>query len=205
MLCYFCALPVDGSICQSCERMLRPKFNWLPALPNICMGGALYAYTPVIQSVIHGMKYDGNFKLGNLIQRAIQFSDIPHLYFETDGHVCVPSHWFRQFFRGRQHIPFLFDIFKGQNLDFSSLCHRRRYSRASVGLTRKERLQSISQRFKWRGNSSIQSVTILDDVCTTGATLSAMAKLLKSNGIENVYALVIAHQPLDKSCKNRST
>tara|TARA_Y100001935_G_scaffold254808_1_gene265109 strand:+ start:294 stop:803 length:510 start_codon:yes stop_codon:yes gene_type:complete len=169
------------------------------------MGGALYAYTPVIQSVIHGMKYDGNFKLGNLIQRAIQFSDIPHLYFETDGHVCVPSHWFRQFFRGRQHIPFLFDIFKGQNLDFSSLCHRRRYSRASVGLTRKERLQSISQRFKWRGNSSIQSVTILDDVCTTGATLSAMAKLLKSNGIENVYALVIAHQPLDKSCKNRST
>jgi predicted amidophosphoribosyltransferase len=196
MLCYFCALPVEGSVCQSCERMLTPKFHWLPSLPNICMAGYLYAYNSVIQSVIHGMKYNGNFALGNLIRRNIQCRDIPYLYFETDGHVCVPSHWFRQFFRGRKHIPFLFDVFKGENLDLSSHCKRRRYSRSSVGLNRKERLKRMANRFRWRGNSGIQSVTILDDVCTTGATLSAMARMLKDHGIEQVHALVVAHQPI---------
>ena len=140
MLCYFCSVRSKASICLDCRAQLAPSFQWLPSMPNICMAGYLYSYTPVIQDVIHGLKYHGNFKLGHLIRSALHASLIPDLYFEVDGHVCVPSHWFRQLFRGRHHIPFLFDFFKGKQLNLSGSCRRKRYSSASVGLTRKERL-----------------------------------------------------------------
>ncbi|RAP24960.1 hypothetical protein DID73_00205 [Candidatus Marinamargulisbacteria bacterium SCGC AG-343-K17] len=197
MRCYFCLNESDLSICNDCQRMTIPQFQWLPSLPNICMAGYLYQYTPVIQQIIQGVKYQGNFKLGDLIRSSIQVGHIPSLYFETDGYVCVPSHWFRQLFRGRQHIPYLFDVFKNTAHDLSFQCKRHRYARASVGLSRVERLNKKGvSGFSWLGDSAIRSVTILDDVCTTGATLASVARVLKNCGIESVYALVIAHQPL---------
>ena len=79
-------------------------------MPNICLAMALYTYTPVIKTVVHGIKFESNMALGRLMQTRIQPTVVPNIFFETDGFVCVPSHWFRQLFRGRPHIPMVFRL-----------------------------------------------------------------------------------------------
>lgn len=67
-------------------------------------------------------------------------------------------------------------------------------------LTRKERLKNLRDAFGLRrqeGKPLPESVLIVDDVMTTGATLSEIGKLLKSNGVRWVHALVLARAEVD--------
>ncbi len=41
-----------------------PQFRRLPALPHIGLGGYMYPYTGIIQTMLHDIKFYGNFRLG---------------------------------------------------------------------------------------------------------------------------------------------
>ncbi len=63
---------------------------------------------------------------------------------------------------------------------------------------REERLKNLNGIFSARGGSDFggkiigREILLIDDVCTTGATLNECAKVLKANGASKVIALVIA-------------
>lgn len=61
---------------------------------------------------------------------------------------------------------------------------------------KEERLKNLNDIFKIRKNRSCdllgREVLLIDDICTTGATLSECAKVLKQNGATRVIALVVA-------------
>ncbi|HYU64767.1 MAG TPA: phosphoribosyltransferase family protein [Candidatus Paceibacterota bacterium] len=59
---------------------------------------------------------------------------------------------------------------------------------------RDKRLQNVKGVFACSNSSLIQNQTIIiiDDICTTGATLNECARILKANGAKNVIGLVIA-------------
>lgn len=59
---------------------------------------------------------------------------------------------------------------------------------------REERLKNLNGIFKIKNESGIvgREILLVDDVCTTGATLNECAKVLKDNGARKVFALVIA-------------
>jgi len=59
---------------------------------------------------------------------------------------------------------------------------------------RKERLKNLNGVFKILNKEKIigREILLIDDVCTTGATLNECAKILKANGASKVVALVIA-------------
>lgn len=59
---------------------------------------------------------------------------------------------------------------------------------------REERLKNLSGIFKIINKEKLtgRAVLLIDDVCTTGATLNECAKVLKANGATKVVALVIA-------------
>ena len=198
MRCYFCNMPSQSRFCFDCESQLHPTFFLLPSMANICLGGAFYAYTPVIKTIVTGLKFQSNAMLGRLVQHRIQPATVPTIFFETDGFVCVPSHWFRQLCRGRPHIPLVFQNMLSHGAVLNGMLRRRKYTRGSAGLTRRQRvLRSRAPRFEWRGGANIQSVTLVDDVCTTGATLTEVAKCLRQAGVHTIMALVLAHQPFD--------
>ena len=62
-------------------------------------------------------------------------------------------------------------------------------------LNKEARHQNLSEAFEVVGNLKQLSETVcflVDDVCTTGATLDSCARVLKEAGIQKVYGLVVA-------------
>jgi len=59
---------------------------------------------------------------------------------------------------------------------------------------REERMQNVIGAFECRGHDRIdgKDIILIDDVCTTGATLNECARVLKENGARKVIALVVA-------------
>ena len=60
--------------------------------------------------------------------------------------------------------------------------------------TRAERLQNVRDAFASTGTLDGEAVVLVDDVTTTGATLSSAARALRSAGASRVYGLTYAHE-----------
>ena len=194
-LCYCCNQPVKTQFCDDCLAQLKPTFNILPSFANICLGGYLYPYSDAVRFMMRQIKFRYNLRLAEWFRSQYQVLKIDPIFFDSDAIVYVRSHWFRQLFRGRAHLPYLFEPFLNNNdsIYFKYLT-RIRYTSASYRLTRQERqVANLKPRFSWSGNKHIKSVTILDDICTTGATVTEIAGLLKSHGIDTVKVLVISY------------
>jgi ComF family protein len=68
-----------------------------------------------------------------------------------------------------------------------------RDTRSQVGLSMSERRENVSQAYQARPSEvTRKSVLLMDDVATTGSTISACAEALLSAGAQEVYAITIA-------------
>lgn len=66
------------------------------------------------------------------------------------------------------------------------------------GATASTRQKQARRAFSWEGGADSEATyLIIDDVVTTGATLTYAAKTLKDAGATDVWAAVICRQPLD--------
>ena len=72
---------------------------------------------------------------------------------------------------------------------------RRHGNTAQKTLDRQQRMDGMALQYALRSSriNHVEKVLLLDDVMTTGATLSCCAALLKNSGIKKVHALVLAY------------
>ncbi|HNB40685.1 MAG TPA: phosphoribosyltransferase family protein, partial [Anaerolineales bacterium] len=68
---------------------------------------------------------------------------------------------------------------------------RRKETRSQVGLSREERQKNVHDAFQASGVQG-KIALIMDDVSTTGSTLSSGAEALYAAGAKEVYALTVA-------------
>jgi len=71
---------------------------------------------------------------------------------------------------------------------------RRRDTLSQVGLTREQRIENMRGAFRVIGRRRVRrrTVIVVDDVMTTGTTLSECARVLKQAGAEKVFAATVA-------------
>jgi ComF family protein len=79
--------------------------------------------------------------------------------------------------------------------DEHSVIRRIQTQRHRAGMDARARRESVSNAFAVRHPDSIKGrrVLLVDDVFTTGATVSACAKVLKDAGAKEVFVLTVAH------------
>ena len=81
---------------------------------------------------------------------------------------------------------------------------RQRATISQVGLTREQRIENMRDAFRVRDRQQVRGRTVIlvDDVMTTGTTLSECARVLKKAGAERVLAATVARVLQGKSLQD---
>jgi ComF family protein len=157
-----------------------------------------------IQQGLHTMKYRRNIGFGESI--AMQMADfVRSLHWPVDILIPVPLSKKRLKERGYNQVvlvarPLAYQI--GLSYQPDAL-QKTRDTRSQVGLSVSQRSENVQNAYQ--ADSRVvkgKSVLIMDDVATTGSTISACTAALHFAGAKEVYILTIAralpHHGLDR-------
>jgi ComF family protein len=147
-----------------------------------------------IRHSLHNLKYRRNMALGDALARPLA-EYVRTLSWPVDLVVPVPLGKLRTKERGYNQIGLVAMPLAAVNQwrYASRALTRSRETKSQVGLTITERKLNVSGAFRAE-EALVSGATILliDDVATTGATLSACAAALLDARAESVYALTLA-------------
>jgi competence protein ComFC len=191
----------DGRVCFSCRR-------------KTSLDGLLVAASyknKLISSAVHCYKYrfveNLSFPLGEILTKSILNHNPPL----PDLIVPVPLHKRRLRSRGFNQSEHL-ARYLSQNLApgfeiplASNILIRARYTHPQMKLKdysqRKKNIQnafSLNNELPDKNILKNKTVLLVDDIATTGSTLFECARVLKQNGVNEVFAVVVARQEMEK-------
>lgn len=181
--CPVCAVPSPGgAVCGAC----------LAEPPAFRGSRAALAYEFPVDALVHAFKYAGDLPVGEalaeLLQTAVRGADRP------DALVPMPLHPARLRERGfNQALELARRV--GRDLQVPVLaraCRRLRDTAPQASLPWKERAANIRGAFACEAELSGKRIAIVDDVMTTGHTLSELARTLVRAGTAEVWCWVVA-------------
>jgi len=155
---------------------------------------------PLLRQLIYEFKYrfakDLKKPLGLLLIRFLSQITLP----QPALIVPIPLHPKRLRWRGFNQAQELGkELAKEYNINMANLLKRAHPTKAQMSFKNKtQRVLNIKNAFvlnpEFTGPTAFTKSTILllDDICTTGATLNQAAKALKRTGVKNVWGLTLA-------------
>jgi len=184
-------------LCAACAAAIAPAPPMPWDLPYLAAARAAGAYAPPLSIAIQNFKYGGRLELARPLGILLYSVLAPVMEdWKVDAIVPVPLHWRRQLRRGFNQAEVLareVARMTGSPLDLGVL-RRIRHVPPQVGLTRAERLANLRGAFALGPRATVvgRRLLLVDDVCTTGATLVAAAEPLAQAGAAAIFGLVVA-------------
>ena len=193
-MCWHCKL-VDTKCCEDCMRMLElaplAKSVMHPAQMNCVY--ATGAHDGVLKAAVQAFKYQGALELADVLAgRLIHMLARESL--PIDAILPVPLHTHRQAERGYNQAEILCRIMAAE-LDMScepGLLRRVRNTKQQAHLSPTERESNVKGAFEAVGKVGGRALLLVDDVVTTGATLSDCARALRDKGAAAVFGIVVS-------------
>jgi ComF family protein len=112
---------------------------------------------------------------------------------DIDAVLPVPLHWRRKWWRGfNQALEIARPLAKHLGLPLIHVARRHRATPPQSGLSAAAREKNLRRAFTMRRRVNYRHVLVIDDVVTTGATLTHLASKLRENGIDHVSAMAVA-------------
>ena len=185
--CSTCLGTLDGrGRCRGCASVLVHSVAGVRS-PYQLDGGA--------RRLVHALKYDGLSALAEPMGR-LMADCLADWGIRPELVVPVPLHRARERWRGFNQAALLArSCAEAAGLPVASGVLQR--TRATMPQVRtsgaEERRRNVAGAFRARG-AAARTLLLIDDVCTTGATLRACADALRTSGVERVYGLTFAHE-----------
>ncbi len=112
---------------------------------------------------------------------------------EVDFFIPVPLHWRRRLWRGYNQSLLICKGLSGLSGRVNTDLVRIRHTQRQWNLTPAGRKRNVSGAFAVRKGHKFsgQTLCLVDDITTSGATLNECAKTLKEAGAKSVYAVVV--------------
>jgi len=207
LFCPSCAAKVHfirGSLCDICGTTFPDSSaenhlcgECLEKKPCFSRARAIFNYDDVILNAIHQFKYKNNLSIGEMLASFMADFSFPGIDFTGYSlMVPVPLHIKRLRERGfNQSLILARALGKKRQIpvDFSVL-KRHKYTQTQTGYHKQERKQNIRGAFEVCNAEKIsgQTILLIDDVFTTGATVNECAKILIRAGAREVSVLTLA-------------
>lgn len=212
--CGLCAR-FDTLLCDGCAARLAPA---LPPRCNTCWSAldstgrcrtcasvlvhsldglrAMYLLEGDARRLVHMLKYEGISALGQPMGRLLE-SSYASWGISPDAVIAVPLHRSRRRQRGYNQAALLArGLSDSTSLPFApDLLVRERQTMAQVRVGNvAARRENVAGAFRAAHSLAGRTLLVIDDVCTTGATLRSCAAALKAAGARRVYGLTFAHE-----------
>lgn len=147
-----------------------------------CTGLLLYTPNSELASVLHDMKYRKFRDLGRYMGEVMGRELLNTGFFNgVDMLMPVPMHWWKQARRGyNQAEQLCIGISKVTGIPVDTSLRAVRGHRTQTALNHDQRLENLKNIFVVRNTERLSGkhILLVDDVCTTGATLTAAAEPL---------------------------
>lgn len=182
--CEACGSPVQkAGLCAVCKAEL-PRYR---AMRSWCV------FDNPVRGALHRLKYRRDVGLGDAL--AGQMADFVHgLGWPIEMVVPIPLGKKRFRERGYNQVGLIArPLAMALGLEYApQVLARRRETRSQVGLNKDARRDNVRDAFVAGARVKGKTVLVMDDVATTGSTLSAGAEALYLSGAKDVYALTVA-------------
>ena len=183
-ICLECGEVVDADACPGCGRRSPPTLRAFSA----------YEYEGIIRKLVHRFKFGGVYALsewmaGEMLQALAEtgkdrFTRI----------VPVPMYPLRKLIRGYNQAEKLAgELSKRLDIPKSDLLRRVRNTKSQVTLATAERRKNLKNAFRAVSRADGERILLVDDVRTTGSTVSECARTLLAAGCESVTVLTFAN------------
>jgi len=152
---------------------------------------AVDRYEGRMKDIIHALKYERRRTISPRLG-ALMRERGADLLRDASVVVPVPLHPRREYQRGFNQAE---DLARELGVPVAPLLKRVVFTQSQIELPKDQRQENVKDAFVFRpaADGSIPSiVVVIDDVSTTGATLEACARVLKSAGVNQVRALTAA-------------
>ncbi len=187
--CPGCGGPVDGILAQCSECLAAGVRPWRQAK-------AVFLYKGAARELILQLKFHRHTETAPLLAAyaAGVLNQFPDRF---DYIVPVPLHWLRYLQRGyNQSSLVAAELSKLSGIPVLNALKRVKYGGHQARRKRQARLQAMRGSFKLRKNMDLsgKTVLLLDDVFTTGATLSAAAVALQFGHPQDIDVLSLGRR-----------
>jgi ComF family protein len=157
---------------------------------------ALFELNGLGQNLVHRFKFYNSPEMARPF--AVLGSELlNNTNWSLDAIVPVPLHWTRCFVRGyNQAALYCEELARRTGVKYLPALSRIKRTRQQAKLGRDERRKNLKGAFSVKKTADIagKSVLLIDDVMTTGATLTAAAETLLDGGALSVYIMVIGRR-----------
>ena len=190
--CQKCSEPFEGAITGTftCANCAHRAIHFDTAV-------AAYRSRGIVRQIIHTFKYGHQIYLRHLVARwlyaALDDERLSNRRFDII--IPVPLHPTRQRERGFNQASLLAELLSAEiSIQSKSALERIRYTPTQTALDRAERMENLHKAFRLRKNADVRRLRVLliDDVLTTGSTLSECSRVLKRAGAISVHAVTAA-------------
>lgn len=193
-LCSICGIPMEGSGTD------HPCSRCISSPPPYTAARAALRYEASCRDLIHAFKYTQKTYLRRPLG-LLTASLLSRFAAEQrpDLLIPVPLHTSRLRTRGFNQAVLLGEVLSQQwHIPLLRQAIRRIHPTLSqMELTREQRLINLDGAFAISDTYAVagRRVMLVDDVFTTGSTLSGCAQVLKQSGCDEVSAVTVAHAP----------
>ncbi|MEQ9453129.1 MAG: ComF family protein [Phycisphaeraceae bacterium] len=174
---------------RHCSRCRSLKLPWSSMT-------RLGRYKPPLSDWIKRLKYHGRHSWADELGVTLADALPPHL--DPCVVVPVPMHWLRRTTRGLDHTHLIARaIARRQRWTFSPLLRRSRLTAPQSLIPPSQRVANLRgsiepRKPRWIARDIPERVLLVDDIKTTGATLTRCARCLQRLGVREVHTAVLA-------------